>query len=274
MNPDGLDDLFLIRGDFGRAIELRAIDDDGGDGTLMYGHFAVVDTWAEIDSWYEGTFIERNAAGFLKKTIRENRSTIKVAYDHGYDFNVGDSQLGPIDELREDEVGGYYEVPLLDTDYNRDRILPALQGRLMNGDMRGSQLGASYRFRVTRDEWVKEPKVSDENPKALPERTIREVRLFEFGPVNYPAFPEATADVRSLTDWYIERRLARAGRAERAARSISGSAGQPTEPGNTSSNPVAPAAGHPTASPKPTWDVRQRKARQILAAHKGVAGKR
>ena len=148
---------------------------------------------------------------------------MRVQFDHGYDLHINDAPLGPIDELKEDAEGAYYEVPLLDTDYNRNRIQPLLEGRLMNGEARGSQLGASFQFRVVADEWNQEPEASDHNPQALPERTIREVRLYEFGPVVFPQYPEATAGVRSLTDHFIARRLARQGVAERAARQIASS---------------------------------------------------
>jgi hypothetical protein len=46
------------------------------------------------------------------------------------------------------------------------------------------------------------------NDHGLPERTLQEVRLFELGPCTFPAYADATAGVRSLTDWY--RRLAAA----------------------------------------------------------------
>lgn len=236
------DDLFrgLVDG-----IGLRAEND--GDGSLMHGHFTKFDTWYEIDSWYEGRFLERTAAGSAKKTMRENRDTLIVQFDHGYDLNVGDSPLGPIDDLREDDEGAYYEVPLLDTDYNRDRILPLLQGRLMDGRTTGSLLGSSFRFRVTKDEWVEPSKATAHNPDKIPERTIREFRLYEFGPVVFPANPAATAMVRGLSDHFHARRLAREGRAERAARdllNISTSAGTTT--GNE--NPDEPARSHSTAT--------------------------
>lgn len=186
--------------------ELRAEGDDTtGNGSLLHGHFAIFDTWTEIHSWFEGDFLERLAPGAFKKTIKENRDAVRVQFDHGYDWYVGDAPLGPIEELREDDEGVYYEVPLLDTDYNRDRILPLLAGRLMSGEDRGSLLGASFRFRVVKDEWDAEPGKSDHNPDGLPERTIREVRLFEFGPVVFPAYEGATAKVRSLTDHFLER---------------------------------------------------------------------
>ena len=174
--------------------------------------------------------------------MKEQRASIKVQYDHGFDANVGDSPLGPIDELKEDDDGAYYEVPLLDTDYNRDRILPLLQGRLMSGEQRGSLLGASFRFRIVNDEWNYEPGTSDANPDGLPERTIREVRLYEFGPVVFPAYAEATAAVRSLTDHYLQRRLAQQGSAERAARHLSSTAAG--TPATTTETPDEPAPSH------------------------------
>jgi len=151
--------------------------------------------------------LESVRAGAFSKTIRENRDRIVCSFDHGYDPQIGDKPMGPITVLREDDDGAYYEVPLLDTDYNRNFILPALQGRTIDGRNLGSVLGASFRFRVVKDEWNMDPKQSDHNPDGIPERTITEVRLFEFGPVVYPASSAATAEVRCLTDHYFERSL-------------------------------------------------------------------
>lgn len=230
-----IDNLFrgLVNG---VALDERA--DTGGSGSLMHGHFTVFNRWTEIDSWFEGRFLERIAPGAAKKTIREHRDQVRVQFDHGYDYHVGAAPLGPIDELREDDEGVYYEVPLLDTDYNRDRVLPLLQGRTMSGEQHGSLLGASFRFRITREEWVREPKASDQNPEALPERTIREFRLFEFGPVVFPAYPDATAGARSLTDHYLERlQEARSARSRRAPAA---------DPGTGAADPVTPPSGHLT----------------------------
>ena len=182
------------------------------DATVMTGHFCVFNEWTEISSWYEGEFLERVAPGATKRTINNDRANVKVQYDHGCDDWVGSGVLGVIDELAEDDIGTFYAVPLLDTDYNRDRVLPMLQGRLMSGELRGSVRGASFRFRVTRDEWVHEPKPSTYNPTGLPERTIREIKLYEFGPVVFPAYPAATASAGrmvGLTDHYLERRRER-----------------------------------------------------------------
>ena len=176
---------------------------ESGMPTLR-GHFSVFDTWTTIDSAWEGTFRERVAPGAFTKTIQENRNNIKVLFQHGKDPQVGDKPLGAISDLREDETGAYYEVPLLDTSYNRD-LLPGLEAGLY---------GASFRFKVLREDFDRKPEASDHNPDGLPERTIKEAALYEFGPVTFGAYPTATAGVRSLTDDYIAQTIF--GDAERA----------------------------------------------------------
>lgn len=183
------------------GVELRAVPDSAEEeasGTAngmptLFGHFAVFNRWTEIDSFWEGHFLERIVPGAFKKTFRELGARTKVLFQHGMDFQVGDKPLGPPDVMREDDEGAYYEVPLLDTSYNRD-LVPGLEAGLY---------GASFRFSVMREEWVEEPGVSEYNPSGLPERTLKELRVPEFGPVTFPAYEEATAGVRSLTDEFI-----------------------------------------------------------------------
>lgn len=174
------------------APEIRA-NSDNGDVRTMVGHFSVFDTWYEVNSIFEGHFLERTAPGAFRETMAEDRQGVKVTFNHGYDV-LGDQVLGDIADMREDAAGAYYEVPLF-------RSVPDL---IVEG-LEAGVYGSSFRFRVTGEEWDDEPGESDDNPKGLPERTITKVRLMEFGPVTFPANPDATAGVRSLTDDYYER---------------------------------------------------------------------
>jgi HK97 family phage prohead protease len=197
----------LVRGVF--PLELRE-SSPAGMPTLE-GHFAVFNQWTEIDSLWEGNFLESIAPGAFRKTFSENRQNMRVLFQHGRDPMVGDKPLGPIASLEEDEQGARYEVPLLDTSYNRD-LLPALREGLY---------GASFRFRVTKEEMDKSPKESDYNPKGIPQRVIREAEVMEFGPVTFPAYAGATAGVRSLTDeWVLSRILGEPERVERLLHGI------------------------------------------------------
>jgi HK97 family phage prohead protease len=161
-------------------------------GPVMEGYFAVFDQWTEIDSWSEGNFLERISPGAFKKTITENRDAMRVLFQHGMDPVFGDKPLGPIRDLAEDTKGPAYAVPLLRTSYNTDLE------QLLRSDP--PVLGASFRFRVTREELVDEGEQSDYNPRGLPERTIKEAQVMEFGPVTFPAYAGASAGIRSITD--------------------------------------------------------------------------
>lgn len=190
----------LIRADMSAKPETRAED----EGRTLYGHFSKFDRWYEINSW-EGRFLERTVPGAFKKTMSEGRDRMRVLYDHGNDPQLGNKPLGPIRTVTEDDEGAYYEVPLIDTDYNRDFVIPALDAGL---------LGASFRFRTIRDEWVDHPKASAHNPERLPERTLTEVAVPEFGPVTFGASQAATAGVRSRAEFDLWLALDEQGRAE------------------------------------------------------------
>ncbi len=166
---------------------------DGSLGTLD-GHFSQFNRWYEVASAWEGNFMEQIAPGSFVQTIEEDRAAMRVLFDHGYDPQIGNKVLGPIESLAEDKTGPAYEVPLYDTSYNRD-LLPGLKG---------GQYGASFRFRVREETWVDEPKPSRDNPKGLPERTITNAKVMEFGPVTFGANPGATAGVRSMTDQFYD----------------------------------------------------------------------
>jgi hypothetical protein len=59
--------------------------------------------------------------------------------------------------LREDDAGVAYEVPLF----------PSVPELIVDG-LRANQYGSSMRFRVAREEFVKEPERSDYNPDGIP----------------------------------------------------------------------------------------------------------
>lgn len=177
------------------GIELRSEGKD--EPPVLFGHFAVFNRWTEIDSWFEGNFMERIAPGAFKKTFKEQRQSMRLLLNHGRDPEIGDKPIGAIKVLREDDEGGYYEADLFD----------GLSQLVLDG-LRADQYGASFRFRVVREEFNEDPGTSEDNPKGIAERTIKEMQVFEFGPVTFPAYSEASAGVRSLTDAYFFGRLA------------------------------------------------------------------
>lgn len=193
--------LYVIRsGAAGSALPERAAraagdqaPSDGRLGTLEV-NFSKLGTWYRIDSYWEGTFLERTVAGAFKKTIAERGGQVKILFNHGMDRSIGDKVLSVPEVIEERSDGPYLEGPLFDTSYNRD-LLPGLQA---------GAYGSSFMFEVLGETWAMEPGRSSHNPDGIPERTITEVRLYEAGPVTWPANPDATSGVRSGVDWYAE----------------------------------------------------------------------
>lgn len=255
-----------------RGLELRAEEDsaseDEGPGMLV-GHFSVFNEWFEINSWFEGHFLERTAPGSFKATFNSWRSSsdphrIQCMLEHGYDPTVGDKPLGINETLAEDKVGAAYEARLFDASYVRE-IVPALEAGVY---------GSSYRFRVIRDSWNYEPDESEHNPNGIPERTIIEQMVFEHGPTVFPANPLATAGLRSATDHFYEKLRSRNPRAydemvRRATElrtSTTGDAAKPrTSPAVDAANtpPVAPPHGTRRSPLDAKQALRRLKAREM-----------
>lgn len=203
-----LRDLYVIRG--GLAKPFFTVRADSGDsegeaqdsgksaaeGTLgrLRVDFSRYDTWYRIDSFWEGTFLERTKKGAFAKTLAERGLRNKMLFNHGMDYNIGDKALAVPDTAEEGDEGPYLEGDMLDTSYNRD----------LEPGLRAGAYGSSFMFEVLGESWTYEPEPSDHNPDALPERTLTEVRTFEAGPVTWPANDAATATLRSGTDWLVD----------------------------------------------------------------------
>ena len=169
---------------------IRAETDGDGMMTLT-GIPILFNVWTEINSW-EGKFRERISPKALKKTLKERGDQIKVLFNHGFDPQIGDKPLGKPTRQDVKDDGLHVEVPLAPTSYNRD-IQALIEAEALDG--------MSFRFTVVKEEWEN----LDEDDGKLPERTITELRLHEYGPVTFPAYEATTVGVRSR-DAYAELR--------------------------------------------------------------------
>jgi HK97 family phage prohead protease len=179
----------IIRSAYAEDVDMRpglarAATGGHGSGRVLAGHFATFNKWAKIAD-RSGPFLERIMPGSFSRTFAQNRDQIRCLFQHGEDPQIGDKVLGPITVLREDDVGAYYEVPLLDTSYNRD-LIPGLASGLY---------GASFRFSVRHQRVTDWPPRSAFNPDRLPQREILDARVRELGPVTFPAYSSATAGI-------------------------------------------------------------------------------
>jgi len=184
-----------------RSVEFRAADSaEASDGRNLDGYAAVFGASTEINSW-EGRFTETIAKGAFRKTLRE-RKNVLMQWNHGGDSRVGHTPIGHYTELVEDDHGLRVKGRLFDNDLV-EPIRQAIEA--------GAITGMSFKFRVVRDDWTdnmgKRVK-PDELYELLYEpgergplqRTIKEVQLFEAGPVSTPAYEQTTVGVRSASE--------------------------------------------------------------------------
>lgn len=196
--------------------EQRATDEDG-DGLTLEGYGAVFGTPTRIDSW-EGVFDEEIARGAFKKSLRERTPVLQ--FDHGRHPMVGSIPLGSFEKLSEDDEGLFVSARLHDN-WLVQPVRDAIKSKAIPG--------MSFRFQVIKDEWrtadgklVKPDDVArllwsadPANPDTVLRRTLKEVRLFEVGPVVFPAYAETSVSVRSrelvnlLTDPQVRAEAAR-----------------------------------------------------------------
>lgn len=209
----------VITEDLCRSVpfEMRATSDEG-DGLTLDGYGAVFGSPTRIDSW-EGVFDEEIARGAFKKSLAERTPVLQ--FDHGRHPMVGSIPLGSFETLREDDKGLQVLARLHDN-WLVQPVRDAIKSEAIPG--------MSFRFSVVKDEWrdaggkiVKGDDISRllwasdaSDPSSILKRTLREVKLYEVGPVVFPAYADTTVGVRSrelvslLTDPQMRAELARA----------------------------------------------------------------
>ncbi len=186
------------------SFDITPSDETKLDGRTISGYVAVFDQDTRINS-FEGNFTERISPGAFKKTL-EGRKPV-MQYNHGKDARVGSTPIGVYEELREDETGVFAKGRLFDNQMV-EPVRQAVEAQAISGQ--------SITFEVIRDEWRDSQgrqitgrelskKLFDTRDGGL-QRTIKEIRLREAGPVLYPAYESTTVGVRSAEDLNVTER--------------------------------------------------------------------
>jgi len=200
------------------TFELREADSEG-DGNTLDGYGAVFSSPTRINSW-EGLFDEEIRKGAFKKSLSERTPVLQ--FDHGRHPMVGSIPLGYFEALEEDARGLHVVAPLHDN-WLVQPVRDAIKSKAIPG--------MSFRFSVVKEEWrtpagellTDEHEIArllwsatEDAPSTILKRTILEVKLFEVGPVVFPAYTDTSVDIRSrdlaslLTDPQARANLARA----------------------------------------------------------------
>ena len=134
-------------------------------------------------SW--GGFVERIMPGAFDRAIRDDN--VRALFNHDPNYIVGRSPNTL--KLSADATGLRYEILPPDTQFGRD---------LLTSIERGDIIGSSFSFSIDEENWRE---VRDQSTGVTTVyREIRAVKLYDVGPVTFPAYEASTAGVRSESD--------------------------------------------------------------------------
>jgi HK97 family phage prohead protease len=135
-----------------------------GDSTVIEGHAAVF----ERESQDLGGFVERCAPGAFAATLGDD---VRALINHDPNLVLGRTSAGTLN-LSEDSTGLLFRNTLPGTSYARDLAISLARGDISQ---------CSFSFAVNEEEW-------GYNTQDLPLRTLRSVKLYDVGPVTFPAY--------------------------------------------------------------------------------------
>lgn len=160
-----------------RHVDFRVAKSD--DGLTLDGYGAVFNQWTDIED-HMGVYRERIAAGAFKRTLGQRMPILQ--FDHGSHPLIGSIPLGKISSISEDDHGLRVKARLSD-----NWLVQPVRDAIRDGGISGM----SFRFRILDEEWSKS------RTDGVDERTIKEVELYEVGPVVFPAYEQTSVGVRS-----------------------------------------------------------------------------
>lgn len=172
----------------GRAAALRS---DGETPKVITGYGAVfynaADPGTEYRIWSD--FYERIMPGCFDRALKED--DVRSMFNHDVNQLLGRRAFDDNDTLRlsVDSVGLRYEVDVDMSDPTHASVVPKLRS--------GKVDGASFMFEVTKRAWLEEERGDGDDKRVVDILEIQEVRLWEVGPVVFPAYESATSEARS-----------------------------------------------------------------------------
>lgn len=161
--------------------EVRADPGGEGQGAKIIGYGATFNSLSEN----LGGFREIIKPGAFDSVMQDD---VRGLFNHDPNFVLGRTKSGTL-RLTLDDTGLRYEIDAPDTQTVRDLVLAPLQ--------RGDIDGSSFNFRVAHDgeRWH-----YDDDGLLIREIT-KFARLYDVGPVAFPAYPDSAAASRSMQEY-------------------------------------------------------------------------
>lgn len=162
------------------SVELRAAAEDGKPDKV-FGYAAKFNTESSILESRQGKFVEIISKGAFDDVLNGD---VRALFNHDPSIILARSKGGQGSmSIGVDDTGLWYEFDAPDTQVGRDLVTS-----MKRGDIDSSSFGF-----IVGDDHV------EKRMDGLLQRTITKVKeLLDVSPVTYPAYPDATAEIRSL----------------------------------------------------------------------------
>ncbi len=156
------------------------------DGTRQIGGYAAVfhregDEGTEFRLWDD--VFERIDKRAFDRALADSDDA-RALFNHDSNHLLGRASAGTL-RLSADERGLKYDITLPDTQAGRD-VATSIE--------RGDLTGSSFAFQAEKVRW------EDGENRSI--RVIESVRLYDVGPVTYPAYEATSTALRSIRDEY------------------------------------------------------------------------
>jgi len=158
---------------------------DGEDGPSIVAGYGAVFYNADdpgTEYWLWDDVVERIKPGAFDRALQE-ADDVRSFFNHDANLILGRASAGTLD-LAVDGTGLRYVVEPPDT---------AVARHVLESVERGDTSGSSFMFVPTSTAWREE----EREGKTVYIREIESVRLFEVGPVVFPAYESASSEARS-----------------------------------------------------------------------------
>lgn len=152
-----------------------------GDGFTLEGYAAVFNSTARVPAMGHtpefDEVIERSA---FNKSLSHRLPVLQ--FDHGMDPRTGTVPIGAFENITPDSHGLRVRARLFD-----NPVVEPIRQAIAGGAIRGM----SFKMRVNDDHWTRRSTEVDL-------RSVREVELWELGPVVHPVYEATSVGVRSM----------------------------------------------------------------------------
>lgn len=172
----------------GTPIETLSVRAEGDQMRSLVGYGAVFYRENEPGSefWLWDDFVERIMPGAFDRALKED--DVRAFFNHDANQVLGRRRFSSDDSLKltVDEVGLRYEIGFDESDPDHQKVFSKVRS--------GKVSGSSFMFIPTAETYRSE--TDSETKKRIDIVEVTEVRLFEVGPVVFPAYDATTSELR------------------------------------------------------------------------------